>query len=199
MKNEVINSVTVLSVGTGISAGVVTNGSLIRGANGLAGEIGHVVVDESGPVCRCGQRGCLEALAAGPAIGRAWPKDGQDAAATALFSAAANGDTAATKVAERITGYLTTALIWMAAAYDTEMTLLTGGVSMASPGILEMIQRHISTRAANSEIAARRLDPGQVKIADVFDLPGPRGAAVLAATDLYQRRVSPAKQVSNDK
>ena len=61
----------------------------------MAGEIGHVVVDESAALCRCGQRGCLEAVAAGPAIARAWPKGLEGTAATALFSAAAAGDPAA--------------------------------------------------------------------------------------------------------
>src|SRR6266540_4321471 len=56
-----------LSIGTGISAGVVIDGRLHRGARGLAGEIGHSLVDPAGPTCACGLRGCLEALAAGPA------------------------------------------------------------------------------------------------------------------------------------
>ena len=88
------DSLALMSIGTGISAGVVIGGVLVRGAQGMAGEVGHVVVDENGPVCRCGQRGCLEAMAAGPAIGRAWPRGDSDAAATALFGAAAAGDPA---------------------------------------------------------------------------------------------------------
>jgi glucokinase len=59
-----------LSVGTGISAGLVIDGRLLRGAVGLAGEIGHTVADPNGPICTCGLRGCLEAVAAGPAIAR---------------------------------------------------------------------------------------------------------------------------------
>src|SRR5439155_26001224 len=59
-----------LSVGTGISAGLVIDGRLLRGATGLAGEFGHTVADPNGPMCTCGLRGCLEAVAAGPAIAR---------------------------------------------------------------------------------------------------------------------------------
>ena len=59
-------SLVMVSIGTGISAGVVVRGELMRGAHGMAGEIGHMIVDESGTLCRCGQRGCLEAVAAGP-------------------------------------------------------------------------------------------------------------------------------------
>ena len=59
-----------LAVGTGIAAGVVLDGRLHRGARGLAGEIGHAIVDPDGPRCACGQRGCLEAFASGPSIAR---------------------------------------------------------------------------------------------------------------------------------
>jgi predicted NBD/HSP70 family sugar kinase len=54
-----------LAVGTGIAAGVILDGRLHRGARGLAGEIGHAIADKAGPVCTCGQRGCLEALVSG--------------------------------------------------------------------------------------------------------------------------------------
>ncbi len=59
-----------LAVGTGIAAGVVLDGRLHRGARGLAGEIGHAIADRDGPLCACGQQGCLEAFASGPAIAR---------------------------------------------------------------------------------------------------------------------------------
>ena len=63
-------SVAFLAIGTGISAGIVLDGALLRGDNGFAGEVGHVVADPDGVVCACGLRGCLETIAAGPAIGR---------------------------------------------------------------------------------------------------------------------------------
>ncbi len=55
-------------IGTGIGAGIVSNGKIHRGSTGCAGDIGHICVDKSGPICRCGNTGCLEAMAAGPAI-----------------------------------------------------------------------------------------------------------------------------------
>lgn len=58
----------VLEIDDGIGAGVIVGGRLIRGHNGLAGEFGHTIVVEDGPVCRCGNRGCLEAVVGGPAI-----------------------------------------------------------------------------------------------------------------------------------
>lgn len=185
------DSLTLLSIGTGISAGVVVDGVLLRGSQGMAGEVGHVVVDESGPLCRCGQRGCLEAVAAGPAMGRAWPRGDSEGAATALFGAAAAGDPAAAKVASRITGHITTALIWLAAAYDTEAVVLAGGVASVGENFLTAVRRQIVQRAASSELAARRLRPEQVTLADAVDPPGPRGAALLAARHSLQVRVSP--------
>lgn len=184
------DSVALVSIGTGIGAGVVVQGALLRGVRGMAGEIGHVVVDESGILCRCGQRGCLEAVAAGPAIARAWPKGANGTAATALFGAAAQGDAAAEKVAGRIAGHLTTALIWLAAAYDTEVIVLAGGVSGAGDSFLGAVREQVSRRGANSELAARRLRPEQVVLARVDDPPGPRGAAVLAANHLQNAGVT---------
>ncbi|MGB7860793.1 MAG: ROK family protein [Acidimicrobiia bacterium] len=190
----------VVSIGTGISAGVVVDGAVLRGASGMAGEIGHIVVDDAGPVCRCGQRGCLEALAAGPAIGKAWPGGPDKAAASALFAALAAGDRAAETVANRIVGHLTTALIWLAAAYDPDLILLAGGVVSAGETLLDVVRSQIEDRGAVSELAARRLRPEQVQLASVGDPPGPRGAALLAARNSVGLRVSPAvKKASNDK
>jgi glucokinase len=60
-----------VGVGTGIGGGFVQQGRLVRGAHGFAGEIGHVIVEPDGPVCGCGNRGCWEQVASGPAIARA--------------------------------------------------------------------------------------------------------------------------------
>ncbi|RFA14103.1 transcriptional regulator [Subtercola boreus] len=61
------NSVTI-DVGDGIGAGLILNGAIFRGHNGVAGEFGHTTILENGPLCRCGNRGCLEAIAGGPAL-----------------------------------------------------------------------------------------------------------------------------------
>jgi glucokinase-like ROK family protein len=57
-----------IHIGTGIGSGIVSNGKIHRGSQGCAGDIGHICVDKQGPICRCGNTGCLEAMAAGPAI-----------------------------------------------------------------------------------------------------------------------------------
>jgi predicted NBD/HSP70 family sugar kinase len=57
-----------VKIGTGIGAGIISNGKIHRGSDGSAGDIGHICVDKNGPLCACGNRGCLEAMSAGPAI-----------------------------------------------------------------------------------------------------------------------------------
>ncbi len=57
-----------VKIGTGIGAGIISNGLIHRGSTGSAGDIGHICVDKNGPICKCGNVGCLEAMAAGPAI-----------------------------------------------------------------------------------------------------------------------------------
>jgi glucokinase-like ROK family protein len=57
-----------VKIGTGIGAGIISNGKIHRGSDGCAGDIGHICIDKKGPLCACGNTGCLEAMAAGPAI-----------------------------------------------------------------------------------------------------------------------------------
>jgi predicted NBD/HSP70 family sugar kinase len=57
-----------VKIGTGIGAGIISNGRIHRGSDGCAGDIGHICIDKEGPLCACGNKGCLEAMAAGPSI-----------------------------------------------------------------------------------------------------------------------------------
>ena len=63
-----INHFLVIKIGTGIGCGIMASRKIHRGSNGCAGDVGHICVDKQGPICRCGNHGCLEAMAAGPAI-----------------------------------------------------------------------------------------------------------------------------------
>ena len=84
-----------LKVATGIGAGLVVCGRLFRGVGGTAGEIGHTVVDETGPICRCGSRGCLETVAGGPAIVELLkPTFGDDLTVEGVLEHASHGDAA---------------------------------------------------------------------------------------------------------
>lgn len=92
--------VVMLTFGTGIGGGTVTNGEVVRGVKGEHPELGHVPVDSQGPDCYCGTCGCLESIASGTAIGLAGKAAGFDQARD-VFAAAKNGDEAATRIVNR--------------------------------------------------------------------------------------------------
>jgi glucokinase len=122
------DDVVYVSVGTGLAAGLVVDGRLRRGEHGAAGEIGHLPVDPAGEECGCGQTGCLETVASGRALARAWPTpDGPPAAA--LFAAAAAGDEQAVAVRDRFCRGVAGAVRALCLTVDPERIVLGGGVS----------------------------------------------------------------------
>lgn len=86
-----VSDLAYLSIGTGIAAGYVEHGRLRRGNTLVAGEIGHIPIDPNGPLCACGQVGCIEAISSGSAIERMWPTE-KAASAVELHRAAVAGD-----------------------------------------------------------------------------------------------------------
>ncbi len=94
-----------VKIGTGIGAGIICNKQVYRGNTGCAGDIGHICADRQGPVCRCGNTGCLEAMAAGPAI-----------AASAMESATSGGSPLLARIMESKNGTLTAEDVGRAAA-----------------------------------------------------------------------------------
>lgn len=170
-----------LSLGTGVAAGVVIAGAIHRGATGMAGEIGHVVVDRSGPLCRCGQTGCLETVVSGPAISAAWQSTDEQASASSLFATAAAGDHDASKLANEVTTHLATAIHWLAAAYDVDTIVLGGGLAEAGQPLLEAVRYALVRTAGSSDLATRTLDPNRIRLTPPGGPHGARGAALLAA------------------
>ena len=63
-----LNNIVYVTISTGIGGGVVVDGHLMHGRRGMAGHVGHMMVDPNGPICGCGGRGCIEGIAAGPAF-----------------------------------------------------------------------------------------------------------------------------------
>lgn len=114
---------------TGVGAAVLLNGELLRGRDGVAGELGHAVIDPAGPACGCGRRGCLESIASGPAIARA---AGCPDGATATVRAAA-GDQRALSVLHRAADALASACVDWANAFNPEVIVIGGSVARAHP------------------------------------------------------------------
>jgi glucokinase len=151
-----------LTLGTGIGGGIVVDGRIVKGATGSAGEIGHMVMDPSGPDCPCGRRGCLELYASGRAIAlrmRELIEAGAESSVRELagdkldritaqhvFDAAARGDGVALKVIDSAMEMLGRGLSIMVMALNPRRILIGGGVARSAdlifPRVKETIDRH---------------------------------------------------------
>ena len=123
-----------VTVGTGIGGGIVLDGALYRGVDRSHPEVGHHVIDASGPECTCGFRGCWEALATGPAMA-VWYRSAAGASggderlgAREIFAMARNGDALAQRAVERETYYLGLGLANLIGLFVPEMIVLGGSV-----------------------------------------------------------------------
>lgn len=182
-------SVAFLAIGTGISAGVVLDGAVFRGDNGFAGEVGHVVADPAGVLCACGSRGCLETIAAGPAIGR---QAGEllaagrpsalspDPSAADVFRAGAAGDEVAVEIIRRVTDSLARAIRMLALTLGIRRVVIGGGVAAAGGALLEPLRTSIARERAASPLAQAALGDGIVELLSPSESPGARGAAAIA-------------------
>lgn len=146
------DDVILVTLGTGIGGGIVTGGNLLRGANGFAGEIGHMVVDPGGPACPCGQRGCWERYASGGGLGRlgaAAAADGRASRVLALAggtadlvrgehvtAAAAEGDPEAQGVLGELGWWVALGLANLANVFDPQAFVLGGGLVEAGDLLL---------------------------------------------------------------
>ena len=145
------------TVSTGIGGGIIINGEIYRGGNGYAGELGHVPILRDGPQCDCGNRGCLEALCSGTAIGRRataavqkHPRKGititraannNPITAKALFDTARSGDPYARTLVDEICTDLGQGLAISVNAFAPDVIVIGGGVSNAGRILFEPLHR----------------------------------------------------------
>jgi predicted NBD/HSP70 family sugar kinase len=174
--------VALLSVGTGLAAGLVLGGRLRRGARSSAGEIGHLPVVADGPTCVCGQRGCLEAVASGRALALRWEALGRPPAArpaAAILASAAGGDAAACEVWGDFCAHLATAVRILLLTVDVDVVVLGGGVAGVGEPLLAGVRDALDRQAATSQLL-RRLDPAsRVVLVPSGASPAAAGAALL--------------------
>ncbi len=182
-------SVAFLAIGTGISAGIALDGSLLRGDNGFAGEVGHVVADPEGAVCACGLRGCLETVAAGPAIGRQADEAilagrstvlSPRSSAADVFRAAAAGDEVAVEIIDRVADHLARAIRSLALTLGIKRFVIGGGVAAAGPALLEPLRSRIARERATSPLIEAALGDATIELLSPTEAPGARGAAAIA-------------------
>jgi glucokinase-like ROK family protein len=184
-----VDNLAYLAIGTGISAGVVLDGRLYRGPRGLAGEIGHIVLEPNGPACRCGLDGCLEALASGRAIAEAAAlRIEQDpgssiespVSAESVYRAAAAGDPVATRLADRTGRYVARAIHALVMTYDVPRVVLGGGVTRAGAAFLDPVTRGLDELRAASALAREALPDDLVELLPPDADAGAWGGVILA-------------------
>jgi len=168
-----VSSFAYVSLGTGIGAGLVLDGEAYRGVRGMAGEVGHVVVEEDGSPCACGRRGCLETVAAAPGIVRAAQEmraDGgsgpapRELTARDVYLAAAAGDAVAATVIDRAARVLTGALVDLSVACDLEVVVLGGGVALAGETLLAPVRAELHRLRSASPLVAGVLGPDGIRL-----------------------------------
>lgn len=147
------SSMAYLNLGTGIAAGLVIDGKLWRGARGTAGEIGHIPVDPNGELCPCGQHGCLETVASGSSISRAWPTTSGHSALD-LFDAADAGDAKALVIRSRLATGVASAVRLLILTADVETVVIGGGLSHLGDRLLGDVSEVLESWAASSTFLA---------------------------------------------
>ena len=164
------------TIGTGIGGGIIVNGKLLHGASDAAAEIGHITIDVNGRRCGCGNDGCLEAYASGPAIARRACEaieagamseisamagnDPSAITAQTVFEAAARGDALADELVRDTARYLGVGIANMLNIMNPEVVVVCGGVTQAGDHLFVPLRREVMRRAFKPAVEACRIVPG---------------------------------------
>jgi predicted NBD/HSP70 family sugar kinase len=155
------SEVVYLKVATGIGGGLLSKGKLQHGINGTAGEIGHTVLVADGPVCRCGNRGCLETLASTRAIAALLSESrGEPVSTRRLLELCAAGDAAAQRLIADAGRALGVAVANLCNLVNPECVIIGGDLSAAGDILLEPIREVVSRIAIPSAAASLEIVPG---------------------------------------
>lgn len=185
-----VDDFIVVKVGTGIGAGIVSNGQLHRGADGGAGDIGHIAVEAPSDVlCRCGRYGCLEAYAGGAALARQAQeaaadgssrylaalaqRSGRPLTAADLADGAANGDARCLFLLNQAAREIGKAMSGAVNFFNPRLIVFGGGVSQAGDILLPGIRQGVLELSL--PLATRRL---RIEITQLHDAAGTSGAAL---------------------
>jgi glucokinase len=174
-------------VSTGVGGGLVLDGKLINGASGNAGHIGHIVVDPvDGPICGCGGRGCVEAIARGPALvgwaqAQGWRPGYREATARELADDAAHGHPVGLAAMRRAGRALGIGIASAASLCDLEVVSVGGGLSQAGPLLFDPL--HEALRAHARLDFTRRAQVVPAALGQSAGLVG--AAALILAAERY--------------
>jgi glucokinase len=138
-----LNSSLFITISTGIGGGLYFKDTIIRGANGTAGEIGHTTVMPHGPLCGCGQLGCWEALASGKAIAKeASFSYGQTLTTQEIFTRAKAGERKALMVVDNAAYFTGIGLCNLQKIFDPDVFVIGGGISQVGAFYLDKVQAY---------------------------------------------------------
>ncbi|HEX5147751.1 MAG TPA: ROK family protein [Candidatus Limnocylindrales bacterium] len=192
------DNVVVVKIGTGIGAGIISDGRLHRGAQGSAGDVGHIqVVDDPAVVCRCGNLGCLEAVAGGEALGRAGEVAGREGRSPRLRTvldqrgavtaedvarAASFGDPVAVAMLQAAGRLIGSMLATVVNFFNPSLIVIGGGVANSPDQLLATIRETIYRRSL--PLATREL---LIQRSSLGGLAGVIGASNMVIDQLFAR------------
>ena len=155
------SEVAYIKVATGIGAGLISGGHLNRGVNGIAGEIGHTLVAENGPVCRCGNRGCLETLASARAITSLLGESRREEISTRrLLELNEAGDAAAQRLIAGAGQAIGLAVANVCNLLNPECVVVGGDLSAAGDDLLEPLRQTVRRIGIPSAVEDLEIVPG---------------------------------------
>ncbi|WP_314507843.1 ROK family protein [uncultured Microbacterium sp.] len=173
-------SMAYLNLGTGIAAGIVADGELWRGARGTAGEVGHISIDPNGPLCRCGQHGCIEALAGGGAIAERWARSGA-LPVRDVFDAAEAGDPRAGELRAGLARGVAAAVRVLVLTADVDAVILGGGITALGSRLMADVSAELAASAeASPFMRSLRLEQ-RVELLPAGSPAAALGAALIGA------------------
>lgn len=158
-----VDEMTYLRLDAGVGAGLILAGQPYQGGRGMAGELGHVCVDPSGPICRCGNRGCLETVASPVAVARLLEQSiGRPITPDELLNLVASGDRGARRAVADAGKAVGTVVAWVVNVLNPELVVIGGELAAAGDVLLDPIRasihRHsIAGAAANANVTAGML------------------------------------------
>ncbi|SER96403.1 Sugar kinase of the NBD/HSP70 family, may contain an N-terminal HTH domain [Propionibacterium cyclohexanicum] len=173
-------SMAYLNLGTGLAAGLVLDGQLWHGSRGSAGEIGHISLDPNGPVCACGQHGCLEVYASGSGLARAWPTHDLHPTDN-LFDAADAGDPRAIVVRDTFVRAVADAVSILVLTLDVDSVVIGGGLSNLGGRLMHPLARELTERAGCSAFLAGLGIADRLRLASHGSAAPAVGAALIGA------------------
>lgn len=152
----------VVKISSGVGGGIIVGGNLVRGSSGMAGEIGHLTVDDSGPVCRCGSRGCLEAYASASAVQRMLAEQMPGASIGQIVDAAQDGHVAARRALEDTGLHLGWALASIVNLLNPSVCVVAGEIARSGDLLLDPARLALRRHALDASTATM-LVPGQLQ------------------------------------